>query len=150
VCSRNLELKEDDDNTYCKTAKELNIKEKLLNLRRNIAIQGEIIGEGIQKNPYKLKGQYFRVFNTFNIDEFEYYSKEETELFCEFLKLETVPVLSRSYTLPETVSELLENVNGKSALNGLTSREGIVFVSINSLKRISFKAISNQYLLKNE
>lgn len=53
VCSRNLELQE-SETTQWKIARELNLKEKLYD---NFAMQGEIVGEGIQKNPYKIKGQ---------------------------------------------------------------------------------------------
>ena len=39
------------------------LEEKLRTLGKNITIQGEIIGEGVQGNKYKLKGQklYHRV-----------------------------------------------------------------------------------------
>jgi len=45
VCSRNLELLETEGNTFWKVARELKIEEKLREFGRNIAIQGELIGE---------------------------------------------------------------------------------------------------------
>src|ERR1044072_3418313 len=41
VCSRNLELEENEDNLYWKTARQFNIEEKLRSVGCNIAIQGE-------------------------------------------------------------------------------------------------------------
>ena len=54
VCSRNLELLESPGNTQWRIARGLGLPEKLPD---NFAIQGEIVGEGIQSNPLKLKGQ---------------------------------------------------------------------------------------------
>src|SRR6202012_6184505 len=65
VCSRNLELLETEDNSFWKVAKTLNIEEKLRRANKNIAIQGELIGEGVQGNKYKLKGQTVKFFTAF-------------------------------------------------------------------------------------
>lgn len=78
VCSRNLELKEGANNSFWKVAKSLNIEEKLKQLPFNACLQGELIGERIQGNPYKIKGQDVRFFNLFNIDSFE------LKPFCDF------------------------------------------------------------------
>ena len=50
VCSRNLELLETSENSLWNVARVLAIEEKLRALNRNLALQGEIIGEGIQGN----------------------------------------------------------------------------------------------------
>jgi len=55
VCGRNLEFYEDDSD-YWKVVKEFGIKDKLIELSKillvkNIAIQGEIFGLGLQGNP---------------------------------------------------------------------------------------------------
>lgn len=53
-----------------------------------------------------------------------------------------------------TVEEILNDAEGKSILNPLCEREGIVVRSKIEMKyngnRMSFKAISNSYLLKND
>jgi len=148
VCSRNLQLEFNPDNTFCKIAIQNDIENKLRSLQRNLAIQGEIIGEGIQGNKYKLIGQKLFVFNIFDIDKFEYLSKEEMVNMCNLFNLNTVPTIYSDFTLTETIEELLEIANGQSQLNVNTKREGLVWVSIDSPKRISFKTISNQFLLK--
>jgi len=158
VTSRNLDLIETEDNTFWKVARELKIEEKMrayakANGLRNFNLQGELIGEGIQKNKYKLKGQTVKFFRSFNIDTFEFFDYELFVQMIADMELETVPVLGIS-KLPETVEDLLKYVEGKSMLNKNTEREGIVFVSTEFVKkfngRLSLKGISNRFLLKND
>jgi RNA ligase (TIGR02306 family) len=166
VCSRNLELADPgefipgmimcedgverpkQENTFWKVAREMDIKNKLLSLDRNICVQGELLGEGIQKNPYKIKGHTVRFYNAFDIDKQERLSIREFLHLMETLGFETVPILSYEFQLPETIEELLKSSEAKSALNESTEREGIVIRSWDM--SISFKAISNKFLMKNE
>lgn len=147
VCTRNLDIKRDEEQTHWKVAIQNDIENKLRNLGRNLAIQGEIIGEGIQKNPYGLKGHKLFVFNIFDIDKYEYLSKIEASLITESLGLEGVPVISREMELPNNIDKALKMAEGKSVINGTTEREGFVWVVIDSPERISFKTISNKFLL---
>ena len=149
ICSRNLELAK-GDTTQWKLAKEFGLISKLENFGRNIALQGEIIGEGIQKNKYKLKGQKFRLFNIFDIDNYEYLPKIEMLEIAEQFGLKIVPTVFESIELPETIDEILKMAEGKSILNTQSEREGLVWVSIDSPEKISFKTISNRFLLKYE
>jgi len=151
VCSRNLELLETEENTFWKVARELFIEEKLGTLEGNYAIQGELIGEGIQGNPYKIKGQTVKIFNMFNIDTREYLGLDDMIRILEKINvddkpLELVPVIYYDYKLPSTIEEVLIQAEGKSRLNEQTEREGLVIR--NKDKSISFKAISNNFLLK--
>jgi RNA ligase (TIGR02306 family) len=147
VCSRNLELLETEGNTFWKVAREMDLENKLSKYGRNISLQGELIGEGIQGNPYKIKGQKVMFFNVFDID------KQQRESLGGFLKvmddlfLEFVPIIDIVFELPESVDEMLKMAEGKSKLNSNTEREGLVVRSIDTT--ISFKAISNKFLLKN-
>lgn len=147
VCSRNLELLEDDTNTFWKVAKNLNLKEKMMSLGRNICIQGELIGEGIQGNPYKIKGQTVKFFNAFDISKQERCNLGELRYIVKDLGLELVPIIE-NFKLPLTRDELLEMAEGKSELNTGTEREGLVIRSYDM--KVSFKVISNKFLLKNE
>jgi len=144
VCSRNLDLKETEGNTFWSVARELDIESKLSD---NFAIQGELIGPGIQGNPYKLTKHNFYVFNVYDINEQKFLKLTEIIKLCSEMKLEMVPVLNYQFTLPETVDELLKYAEGKSVLNGEAEREGVVIRTED--KSISFKAISNKFLLKN-
>lgn len=145
VCSRNLELLEDDTNSFWRVAREMELEEKMKSTLGNFAFQGELIGEGIQKNPYKIKGQTVRFFSVFDIDHQVRISIEHIGDMIKSLGLEMVPVFS-DFELPETVDELLEMAEGKSVLNKNTEREGIVIRSDD--QEISFKVISNKFLLK--
>ena len=153
VCSRNLELLESEGNTFWKVARELFIEEKLGTLEGNYAIQGELIGEGVQGNPYKIKGQNVLIFNVFNIDTQEYLGLDEMVHFLEKVNvdskpLELVPVIDYDYKLPPVIDAIISYADGKSRLNQETDREGIVIR--NKDKSVSFKAISNTFLLKQK
>jgi len=148
VCSRNLELLETEGNTFWKVARELDLENKMKSLGKNISIQSELIGESVQGNPYKIKGQTIRCFNLFNIDTQEYYSLTDFKDTVEMLGLKTVPVLDTNFKLPDTIDELLKFADSKSELNTNYDREGIVIRTLD--RKISFKVISNKFLLKSE
>jgi RNA ligase (TIGR02306 family) len=138
------------ENTFWKVVREMGIRENLekacQELGRNLCIQGEIYGSGIQGNPYNIKGQTLRLYNIFDIDAQEYFGLPMFLTTAEhLLKIPTVPVLEMNFELPETIEDLLTYAEGKSALNGGTEREGVVIRSHD--RSISFKSISNIFLL---
>lgn len=147
VCSRNIDLKDDDESpsTFWVVAKRYNLQEKLQG--RNIAVQGELVGPGIQQNKYQLKEHDFYVFNIFDIDRQEYMTSIDRHAICELLNLKTVPLLSHGTPLDNcTVDSLVNYAEGKSLLNLKVEREGIVYKCITDGSK-SFKAISNKWLL---
>lgn len=148
VCSRNIDLLESEGNSFWKVARQLKLEEKMNESEKNICLQGELVGEGIQGNPYKLKGQSVRFFNAFDIDEQRYLSLGEFAEVIENFDLETVPFIMTSYFLPDSIDELLEFAEGKSLLNQNQEREGLVIR--NHSRTISFKVISNKFLLKQD
>jgi RNA ligase (TIGR02306 family) len=148
VCSRNLELLETEGNTFWKVARELDLENRLRGYGHNLSIQGELIGEGIQGNPYKIKGQTVRFFNLFDIDLQEYYSLSVFKETMRVLGLDTVPILDTSFKLPETIDELLKYSEQKSVLNPDFDREGVVIRSTD--RKISFKVISNKFLINEK
>ena len=156
VCSRNLSLKlEDEDNTFVRIAKESNIQDVMKAYGRNLGISGELIGEGVQGNKYDIKGHRWLVFNIFDVDTGKYVSAEERQLIIRDLvalgaTIEQVPVITAvGTTLLDglSVDDFLEMAEGKSILNPKTEREGLVFKNQTD-PDISFKAISNRWLLK--
>jgi hypothetical protein len=56
VCSRNLDLKEEGGTTFWEVARREGVEEKMkaIDEHWSFAIQGELIGPGIQGNIYKL------------------------------------------------------------------------------------------------
>jgi RNA ligase (TIGR02306 family) len=150
VCSRNLELLETEGNTFWKVAREMDLEHKLKSISKNICIQGELIGEGIQGNPYKIKGHTVKFYTAFDIDEQKRISFIQFMELLRRMDLESVPVLKQNgeFQLPETVGDMLNFAEGKSVLNPDTEREGLVIRSIDGT--ISFKAISNKFLINEK
>lgn len=154
VCSRNLELLETDDNAYWKTARSEGIEDKLKSVGRNIAIQGEMIGFGIQGNKYALKSTECWVFNVVDIDTRRYYSNTEVVEFCKTYGFKCVPDLGEC-DLVDDIDALVEMAKGNSVLNPKVNREGIVFRPVTPIHDpdfgwVSFKAINPSFLLKYE
>jgi RNA ligase (TIGR02306 family) len=151
VCSRNWELKTDDlDNAFVKTAWNEKLFEKLCQHNLQIALQGELIGPGIQNNSYNQSEPVFYCFDIWDIETQKYYSTEQRLSLCKSLDIMHAPVFANYMTNHRTtVSEMLILAEGQSALNPNTEREGLVFKNIND-PSLSFKAISNKWLLNNE
>ena len=145
VCSRNLNLRETDTNTLWQVAHRDQIITAIEDSGGNLAVQGELIGEGIQGNIYKLRGQSFYVFDVYDIKNGRYLTPVERRNFCELNALLHVPVLATDASTPP-LDFILHSAEGKSDLNPLTEREGIVYKC--NEKQTSFKAISNKFLLK--
>jgi RNA ligase (TIGR02306 family) len=149
VCSRNLDLKDTEGNVYWNVAKAFDVHGILLRDGRNLAIQGEIIGHGIQGNQYKLNKHVLYVFDIYDIDNRRYFTPVQRREFCRANGLNHVPVHSTNYVISENnIPKLLDMAEGSSYLNN-SQREGLVF-KCNTDPSISFKAISNKWLLKNE
>lgn len=160
-CSRNMEYKDEEvDNIYAQVAKKLCMKEVLTEYGKNIAVQGEIVGEGIQKNREGIKGYELFVFDIFDIDKQCYMSSEERLETMSKLRLiahnygvediKHVPILYFDYPVfieHPSMDDLLAFADGPS-WNPNNTREGLVFKSMDG--KVSFKAINNNYLLKNE
>lgn len=143
VCSRNLDLKPTDNNTHWNIARKYELEEKIKG--RNLAIQGEIIGPGIQGNYYGLPEHKLYVFNIFDIAAQKYLDKSKVVELCKQWDLNYVSVYADNFVLNHTVNELLALAEGKSTLADV-EREGLVFVS-DFPTRVSFKCISNKFLL---
>lgn len=148
VCGRNFELIESGNNSIWKFARDLDLENKMREFGVNISIQGELIGYGVNGNRYKLNNQVVRFFSLFDIDNYQYHNLSMLETVANKFGIQTVPILDKNFELPETVDDLLKIADGKSVINEGADREGLVIRSLG--QKISFKVISNKYLLKNE
>ena len=153
VCTRNLELVEDSENTIWRIARELDIENKLRATGINMAIQGEVIGEGIQKNPLKLRGQTVRFFNVFDMDRRVYLSFDPLMEAMRKLNLETVPVITADYKLENDINAIVKMATRKSLVCPGAWAEGIVIRPLIErmdpvIGRVSFKAINPEFLLR--
>lgn len=154
VCSRNLELLETPENSLWRVARQLAVAEKLRSLGRNIALQGELIGEGIQGNKYHLKGQSVFFFNAFDIDQYGYLNFADFTTLLHQLQLPVVPVLDTAYPLANQIEVLVQLAKRKSSLYPGVWQEGVVIRPLvekqDAIGRVSFKAINPEFLLKYE
>lgn len=150
VCSRNLQLKESEGNSLWVVTNRESLIEKVKMTRRNLALQGEIIGEGIQGNSYKLRGQDFFLFDVYDIDERRYLIPWERRALADKLCIKHVPVIKTNFALESALSQdIVYMAEGKSSMCEVDppEREGIVFKRDDG--EASFKAISNKFLMKN-
>jgi len=143
VCSRNLELKineENKDNTFVAMA--LKIGDRIPD---GFAFQGELMGPGIQGNREGFTEHRFFVFDIFDIKEHRYISPVGRRNMCDSLGLEHVPLYDEASNAPESVERGLWLAEGVSINHAI--REGLVW-KCNEDPSFSFKIISNQFLLK--
>lgn len=151
VCSRNLDLKCDENNTLWKVAIRDNIEEKMKAVDEfwDFAIQGELVGPNIQGNIYKLDRHEFFVFDVYNIQSGEYLPPENRRSLIEHMGLKHVPVIDAKKVLDtDNIDELLTWAEGRSKLNLMQEREGIVLKETNG--GMSFKIVSNSYLISEK
>lgn len=149
VCGRNWELSETDDNSLWRMAKVLELKDKMTKHGKNIALQGELIGAGINGNLYGMSDHKLFFFTGYDIDKGRRMFFDELEWVLFGLQLQMVPVLEKyGFVIPNEnniVDYMLKYAEGKSVLNMEVDREGVVVRGLE--KEFSFKAISNTYLL---
>ncbi len=143
VCSRNLELKineENKDNTFVAMA--LKHAGSIID---GFAFQGEVCGPGIQGNREGFTEHRFFVFDIFDIQKHGYLNSQHRRRWCKELAMDHVPVLGVDWKAPESVEEGLALAEGPSINHKIS--EGLVW-KCNEDPSFSFKTISNQFLLK--
>ena len=162
VCSRNLSLKEDENNLYWKLAKKNDALSMLNSVKsyyeatgvsvKTVAIQGEGVGQGVQKGwEYGIQIPEFFLF-TIQVNGVKI-AEEDFQYIATTLDVKSVPQVRRA-TLRQLVgnaenisSALLKRVEGRSLIDGKTIREGSVFRCFTD-SSFSFKVVNNQFLLK--
>ncbi len=157
ICSRNLELMDNDENSgnsFIQTFNSSGLKDAIKSIGRNVAVQGEMMGEKIQGNRENLTGTILFIFDVFDIDNQQYMTPQDR---LEFINLlfkngytgDIAPILNSKTTLHNigisNITDLLSFADGESINNPV--REGVVFKCVTN-GDTSFKAISNKFLLK--
>ena len=150
VCSRNLRILDNNGSHYWKVAEKYNLEYALKRLIRDedyVVLQGEITGEGIQGNKYPSDdGFRFWAFNLITPTK-KYNTLEMQEILTEGFSIFCVPIATTQFYVPETIHDLVDYVQGTSQISN-REREGCVFRNMD--KRISFKCINPNFLLKND
>lgn len=158
VCSRNMELKENDTNTYWKMAHQLDLRNKMLSKGWNLSIQGEICGPGIQANRMGFKENKLLVYNVWDIDNQSYLDDPMLPMIVHGMGLELVPTVYVGPWKWDSVDNLLAFADGLNYSNHTEDNEspaeGIVIRPCMEAYsgvlggRLSIKAISNRFLMK--
>lgn len=149
VCSRNLSLKETEENTFWQVARKQGLIDLLLNSAKNYALQGELCGPGIQDNIHKLNDSFFYLYDIYDIDEKRYLTPIERRTFSNMHSINHVKTLDANVNIVNsTIDTFLYLADLWTAVDG-NQLEGIVFKS-NIDPNFSFKVISNNYLLKEK
>lgn len=145
VCSRNVNLKENEYNVFWAVANSLSLIPKILSTGRNLALQGELMSQKIQGNYEKVQGIEWNCFDIYDIDARKYLLPKERRELCKQLNIPHIKVVEEDFVLCHNVDQLLEMAEGPGVNPGV-KREGLVFK--HNKTDFSFKAISNSYLLK--
>lgn len=152
VCSRYVDWLDVDDNTYWKAAHQNNVAAKMKARfgTRNIALQGELVGPGIEGNIYGLKDYQYYLYDVYDVDTEKYFTPDERQALAEELGIAHVPIIDPNFVIDETVTmdTLIAMADGESILKAGKRREGLVYKARE--KAISFKSVSNAYLLKKK
>lgn len=158
VCGRNFEYADDAKCPFWKFAHKNGVREKIakgasvLGLK-NVAVQGEFCGEGIQKNRLKLFSPDWFVFTLIDMDVHRRLGLAEMLQFCDAAGLSHVPIEECGESLPyKSVDSLIERAKGLYASGN--HKEGIVVRPQNPCYSrivegpLSMKVINNDFLLK--
>jgi len=136
-----------DDNVYWEMALKYNVESTLRDLIGDndyITLQGETVGETIQKNKYHITGRDFYAFNLIKEKDGKIDSISARDILSKY-GIKFVPIVQTDYILPDTIDELMTFSTGKSNIYD-TLREGYVYRNYDL--GISFKCVSNEFLLQ--
>ncbi len=158
ICSRNFWLDESDDRSVLvRLSRRLELESRLKQAAAKhcfpLAIQGEVIGPGMQGNKYELGEVSLRVFNVLDLAGGSLLEQPRMLDVLGEMQLESVPQLG-TLVLEVGVDELIALSQGTSMLNPKVQREGLVFRPLVEEYepelggRVSFKAINPKFLLK--
>jgi len=127
VCSRNLELKDTESNVHWQMAKKYNLKE---DLKAGYAIQGEIVGPGIQGNPAGYEEVDLIIFNVIDLTTRKPLWPQRYGNIEIFGRNKRTAQFAGNWSGKElqsmTIDDLQEYVNKRTYINGKPS-EGMVF-----------------------
>jgi RNA ligase (TIGR02306 family) len=151
ACSRNWSLKE-GANLYFASARKLDLEAKLRARGGRYALQGEICGPGVQKNPLGLAALELFVFSVFDLETRAFLSDGDMRELVGELGLTPVPIVEEGPSFAHDLGSLLALAEGlypgtKNQREGIVVRPKDETFSPTLAGRLSFKAISNRYLL---
>ena len=157
VCTRNQRIKPPEDGVEptlpwrmaAKYGAEAAIRGACEASGSELAFQGELVGPGVNANRDFYRDWEWHVFRIWDIAAGAFLPPAEARAVCARAGLPYVPVVEESLDVFGRFADtdaLLAYAEGKTARGN--EREGLVFKSVDA-PYVSFKAVSNRYLLKN-
>lgn len=157
VCTRNQRIKPPDEGAEptlpwrmaYKYSVEAAIRAANEATGAELAFQGELVGPGVNANRDFYRDWEWHVFRIWNITAGSFVPPPEARALCARVGLQYVPVIAESMDVFNQFADtdaLLAFAEGKTVRGN--EREGLVFKSVDA-PYVSFKAVSNRYLLKN-
>ena len=149
VCSRNFDMLPAEKCTLWEVARKLKLEEKLSAYGRELAFQGELVGPGINGNRDLYADFEWHVFRIWDIANACYLEASQRRALCRELGIAHVPVIDEACPVFDrftTIDSLLAFAEGKTVHGH--EREGLVFKEIGTTHPVTFKVVSNKYLLK--
>lgn len=152
VCSRNQLLSLEHESSFLKGVLNSKLLEKARQIRDetsvSIALQGELVGPGVQGNYEQFNDYEVLVYNAFDVEAGQFLNYTDFERLCKSYSIRTVPTVGNKLFVREEfeLAELLKYSDGPSIIAKI--REGIVWKSTTS--DYQFKVISNKFLEKSE
>ena len=140
----------DGTSAIWKLTRQLDLEAKLKAYGKNVAIQGELYGPGIQANRMAIPALEIALFNLYLIDERRFAGFDELQKFCSDYSLSMPPLLWRGI-FQFTIEELVKMASD-SLYPSRTPAEGIVIRPVVSSysavleSRLSVKIVSERFL----
>lgn len=159
VCSRNLRLKrpleESTVSAFWRVAVKYNIETKLKKVfeesRLEIALQGELVGPGINADRDRYADYEFHVFRIWDVCAQCFMKPRDRVEFCAKFEIPHVQVLHEDFPFFDEITTMdaaLKFAEGKT-LRG-NEREGVVLKASDGVDDTHFKIVSNRYLLTQQ
>ncbi|MBO4287171.1 MAG: hypothetical protein J5985_03275 [Kiritimatiellae bacterium] len=159
VCSRNLRLKRPAEGekgaafwqVVSKDDIETKLKKHYDATKQELALQGELVGPGINADRDRYTDFEFHVFRIWDITAQRFMMPKERVAFCKQLGIPHVQVLEMDFPFFDTLATMedaLKFAEGKTARGN--EREGIVMKASDGIDDTHFKVVSNRYLLKQQ
>jgi RNA ligase (TIGR02306 family) len=157
VCSRNYELKLEEPDDAGKYANIRNAIQYVAMQKygldkalegKNYAVQFEVYGQGIQKNPLGISGYDLAAFNIYDIRDRRYVDMSKFYSFCDVYTIPTVPIVEHGTGFNYSFDDLRDIASQQVYPNGRAA-EGIVvrseYEQLIRGERVSFKVINPDY-----
>lgn len=148
VCSATENFISNSDNSYWAIAERYKLHQAIASTDKNLALQGVIVGPGVDDNRYQLKNLEFMLFRVYNIHTMEVYSPHQCYEFASSMNIPHVPLVVDSLVIEESVRDMIRFSDDKSNICTTVNRAGLVFKCYTDSSAV-FRITSLRYLLNS-